>query len=195
MIRSVLTTSILVGLGVCILACGRNVGGPSSLDAATTIVAAHLPNGWTVATREDDQLPRGHYWGDWGRDYTGPLGRHMVLVGPQSVAMFWRATDGSSHSDAIARESLDVWIMPANYHEGFWSRINPEAPEHPIDVFVGANVRVFAMPSHTLIDQKHFTRILADATETDWPGSPSRTQKLSWPMWRTTLITALVDGS
>ena len=32
---------------------------------------------------------------------------------PQPVAMSWRSNDGSSHKDAIARESLDIWIMPA----------------------------------------------------------------------------------
>jgi hypothetical protein len=104
--------------------------------------------------------------------------------------MSWRARDGSSHNDAIARESLDVWIMPANYHEGFWSRINPDAPEHPTEVFSGDSVTVFAMPSH-LADPARFKGILANATETAWPDSPSRTRKLSWTAWRTTLADAL----
>ena len=142
--RLLLTTSIVAGLRVAAASCGRRAGRPKSVDAATAVVAAHLPNGWIVATREDDQLPQGHYWGDWGRDYAGPRGRHVVAVGPQPVAMSWRANDGTPHKDAIACESLDVWIMPANYREGFWSRINLHAPEHPREMFAGENVKVFA---------------------------------------------------
>jgi hypothetical protein len=109
--------------------------------------------------------------------------------------MSWRANDGSSHSEPIARESLNVWIMPANYHEGFWSRINPDAPEPPDEVFVGANVKAFAMPSHVLIDQTRFKNICADAVEMDWPDSPARSKKLSWPTWRPVLAAALAAGS
>jgi hypothetical protein len=190
-IRFVLTAPIVVGLCVAAACCGRRGDGPNSVDAATAVVAAHLPSGWSVRTREDDQLPQGHYWGDWGRDYTGPRGRHLVLVGPQSVAMSWRANDGSSHSDAIARESLNVWIMPANYHEGFWSRINPHAREPPKEVFVGGHMKAFAMPSHEVVDETRYKNIRADAVEMDWPDSPSRSKKLSWPTWRTELAAVL----
>lgn len=109
--------------------------------------------------------------------------------------MSWRANDGTAHKDAIAHESLDVWIMPANYREGFWSRINLHAPEHPTEVFAGESMKVFAMPSHALIDQTRFKEILANATETDWPDSSSRSGKLSWTTWRTTLASALAAGS
>jgi hypothetical protein len=109
--------------------------------------------------------------------------------------MSWRANDGTAHKDAIARESLDVWIMSANYREGFWSRINLHAPEHPTEVFAGDSVKVFAMPSHALVDQVRFENILANANETDWPDSPARTKKLSWATWRTTLASALAAGS
>lgn len=170
--RLLLKTSIVAGLCVATASCGRGAGGPKSVDAATAVVAAHLPNGWMVATREDGQLPQGHYCGDWGRDYAGPRG-HVVAVGPQAVAMSWRANDGTAHKDAIARESLDVWIMPANYREGLWSRVNLHAPEHPTEVFAGASVKVFAMPSHALVDQVRFKSILANANETDWPDSPA----------------------
>ena len=175
------------------VSCGRAAAGPNSIDAATSVVAVHLPGGWSVATREDGQLPQGHYWGDSGRDYAGPRGRHLVAIGPQPVAMSWRANDGSSHKDAISRESLDIWIMPANYREGFWSRISLHAPEHPTEVFSGSSVKVFAMPSHALIDQTRFKEILANAAETDWPDSPSRSGKLSWTTWQTTLASALCE--
>jgi hypothetical protein len=50
--------------------------------------------------------------------------------------------------------------MPANYREGFWSRINLHAPEHPTEVFAGESVKVFAMPSHALVDQVRFKNFL-----------------------------------
>ena len=194
LIRLLLTASILAGICAAAVSCARGAGGPNSTDAATSVVAAHLPSGWTVASREDGQLPQGHYWGDWGRDYAGPRGRHMVAVGPQPVAMSWRANDGSSRKDPIARESLDIWIMPGDYREGFWSRINPHAPQHPTMVFSGTNVTVFAMPSHKLIDETRFKQIGANATLTEWPASPWNTGKLSWADWRTTLADALATG-
>ena len=64
--RLLLMTSIVAGFCVATANCGRGAGGPKSVDAATSVVAAHLPKGWMVATREDGQLPQGHYWGDWG---------------------------------------------------------------------------------------------------------------------------------
>ncbi|PYR72401.1 MAG: hypothetical protein DMF86_23785 [Acidobacteria bacterium] len=90
---------------------------------------------------------------------------------------------------------MDIWIMPADYREGFWPRINLHAPEHPTEVSSGSAVKVFAMPSHALIDQTRFKDILASAAETDWPDSPSRSRKLSWTTWRTTLADALAAGS
>jgi hypothetical protein len=148
MMRVLLTASIAVGFCAGAVSCGRRAGGPNNIDVSTSLLAGHLPSGWTVAVREDSQLPQGHYWGDWSRDYAGPRGRDVVAVGPQPVALSWRANDGSSHTDSIARESLDIWIMPANYREGFWSRINLHAPEHPTEIFSGSSVKVFAMPSH-----------------------------------------------
>src|SRR5260221_4518218 len=109
--------------------------------------------------------------------------------------MSWLAKDGSSYKDAIARESLDIWIMPSDYREGFWSRVNFEAPEHPTEIFAGEDVKVYAIPSHALIDQTRFKEILANAAETNWPDSPSRSRKLSWTTWRTTLASALAARS
>lgn len=76
-----------------------------------------------------------------------------------------------------------------------WSRISPHAPAHPSTVFSGQNVKVFAMPSHALVNQVRFKSILANANETDWPDSPARTMKLSWATWRTTLSSVLAGGS
>lgn len=60
----------------------------------------------------------------------------------------------------------------------------------------GVNVvaRVFAMPSHAVIDQARFKEIRAHAAERDWPDSPSRNRKLWWTRWRTTLASALRES-
>lgn len=175
--------------------CAHGTGGPSNIDLATAKVAQQLPAGWAVANREDGQVPQGHYWGDWGRDYNGPRGRHVALLGPSPVAISWRTSDGTWRQEPIARESLELWIMPATYHEGLWSRINPHAPSHPPIVFSGASVIVFAMPSHHVVDEVRSRQILASATETGWPGSPSASGELSWRNWRTRLEGALAGGT
>jgi len=158
------------------------------LESATASVASHLPQGWTVARIEDGQLPTGHYWGDWGANYTGPRGRHLVLLGPGTVNVCWKDAAGTWRNDAVARESLDVWLMPENYSESLWSRINPHAPPTPWLLSSRGGIQLYAMPSHEVVDQKRFDAILRAALEVDWPRSPGRTGEVSWGDWRGKLV-------
>jgi hypothetical protein len=61
---------LVVGLCVAAASCARGAEGPKSVDAATAVVAAHLPNGWTVATRE----------ANYRRDTTGAI-RATITAG------------------------------------------------------------------------------------------------------------------
>ena len=98
-------------------ACGSKAVGPADVESATSAIAQHLPSGWKVASRLDGQLPTGHYWGDWNRDYKGPRGRLINVLGPNSVELSWRDMSGVPRHDALAKESLQVWLMPAKYVE------------------------------------------------------------------------------
>ncbi len=186
--------AIVIGASVACTQDARQTG-PLDVDTATAAIAAHLPSQWNIAARADGQVPQGHYWGDWGRDYRGLRGRHLVVLGPGAVSMHWRDNGGASRSDPIGRESLDIWIMPGAYREGFWSRVNPEAPKHAAIVVDRDDVRVFAMASHTVVDQLRFEQILTGAIETNWPDSPDRTGDLSWPTWSADLRRALTAPS
>jgi hypothetical protein len=174
--------------------CGTGAAGPPDVSAATGAIVASLPAGWTTASQQDGQLPHGHYWGDWGRDYKAPRGRLVVLSGPEAVSIAWRAGDGVWRQEPIARESLELWFMPAEYIEGLWSRINPHAPEPAARIFSGTKVMAYAMPSHRVVDEPGLKRILAAATETGWPDSPSRVDRVSWSNWQADLQRVLSAG-
>src|SRR5437870_8484536 len=131
-----------------LVACEKPPAGPPDVEAGTIVIAQHLPPGWTLANRIEGQLPEGHYWGDWGRDYKGPRGRQLILVGPRRVELSWRDNAGVWRHEPLAKESLEIWLMPADYSEGFWSRVNPHASPPARLVFSGAMLKVYAVPSH-----------------------------------------------
>ena len=176
--------------------CEQRSVGPADLEAASGVVAAHLPPSWLVASQLEGQLPQGYYWGDWGRDYAGPRGRELVLVGPTPVEFSWADDLGVRHREPIAKESLEVWLMPADFSEGFWSRFNPEAPRLALLVSSSAMLKAYAIPSHYITDKSRFDAILPMAMETDWPESPSRARghALSWSTWRVDLQRALASN-
>ena len=64
-------------------ACSATSSGPPS-DRVPALVLTLAPAGWVVAEDESGQVPEGHYWGDWGRDYQGPRGRRVIFIGPSS---------------------------------------------------------------------------------------------------------------
>src|SRR5687768_8807404 len=100
-------------------------------DRVSSIVLKSAPAGWSVAEDVAGQLPEGHYWGDWGRDYQGPRGRRLVLVGPREIDFSWRDRLGAWQREKIAKEALYLWIMPGDYRESWASWLNPHAPLHP----------------------------------------------------------------
>jgi hypothetical protein len=161
--------------------CRADAGGPQTTAEARRALAAALPASWSVVRSEDDQLPWGHYWGDWGANYTGPKGVLVVLVGPQPAYMCWQATSGEWHRDPVGREAIDVWLMPATYSQGFWSWLNPHAPPRAPLVFSGAAIKAYAQPADET-DELASKAILAKATATGC-GAEAATD-LSWSAWR-----------
>ena len=107
--------------------CGRVERGPSSLAGAESIVRSALPVEWQVAEVESGQIPWGHHWGE---DYQGPTGQRMVLVGPRTVNVSWCAQDGTWNRSPMAREALEIWIMPGNYRDS-WGSILSMPCAHP----------------------------------------------------------------
>lgn len=179
--RFVFSTAFLL-----VAACSAAPSGPQP-DRVPTIVLESAPAGWSVAEDVAGQLPEGHYWGDWGRDYQGPRGRRLVLVGPREVDFAWRDQLGVWQQEKLGKEALYVWIMPGNYRESWASWLNPHAPPHAELSFAGTNVRVYAKAGVHVTSEARLKAILKHATETGGMDTDGRERTLSWSTWRTDL--------
>jgi hypothetical protein len=127
-------------------ACSPTSGGPAPDQVPATVLKL-APTGWVIAADTVGQVPEGHYWGDRGRDYQGPRGRHVVFMGPRDVEFIWRNRNGAWQHENLSKETLELWIMPGNYRESWASWFNLHAPPAAELIFSGANVKVYAKPS------------------------------------------------
>lgn len=182
-----LPTAIVLA-GVITWGCGER--GPelsqpySNPKVADRLVGA-APQTWTLAERKEDQVPWGHHWSD---GYRGHGGTKLILVGPTPVNLHWQDQAGGWHEEPLARESLEVWILPAEYREGRWGFHGPPPAE-----LVAANRmdRVYALPSHRLNSEDEFNAFLKKVSATSWPASPHNGASLSWKSWKVDLTKAL----
>jgi hypothetical protein len=173
-------------LGGCITA---HDGTPVDVAPFTALIGRSLPSKWTIAKINENEIPFGHHWGDWSGPYRGPRGTLLVIVGPAPVSLSWVDTDGRSHRDAIAVESLNVWLMPPGYRNDWRTLLTMHAPPQPARIFADECIRVYARPSHQLtISEEQFGDQMRRATATSWPESPwNDPSRLSWKSWQADL--------
>jgi hypothetical protein len=170
------------------VACGQT--GPELKQAYTnpTVrdrLVASAPQSWSLVETKEDQVPFGHHWSD---GYKGHGGTKLVLLGPTPVSFHWRDQAGQWHDDRIARESLEIWILPAEYREGRYGFHDPIPPDL---VAATRTVRVYARPSHRLNSEGEFESYLKRAAETSWPQSPYNGAAVSWTTWKKDLANAI----
>jgi hypothetical protein len=168
---------------------GPELAEPYSNPRLVKQVVAAMPHGWSLAETLEDQIPRGHHLSD---GYKGHGGTKVVLVGPTPVYLHWRDQGGSWHDDALAKESVELYVMPPEYRQG-WSGF--DAPI-PADLVVANQVtRIYGLATHHLNSESEFDRLLQRATVTSWPISPhSGTMSLSWETWKTDVSRAVGGG-
>lgn len=183
----------LVALSILVAMTGCRTGadGPRTTAEARRVLEAALPASWSVARSQDGQVPWGHYWGDWGANYNGPRGVLVVLVGPEPSEMCWQSASGEWHRDPVGREAIDVWLMPGAYSQGFWSWLNPHAPQRAPLVFSGAAIKVYAQSSRYVTDEAAIKAILAKAAATGCDAEV--VTDLSWGVWRSDIQRALEE--
>jgi len=163
---------------------GAQEEGPRAEVAA---IEAAAPPAWHAARVEQGTIPSGHHWGE---RYGGPRGTLLVLVGPTDVFLNWSERGGPWHREALAKESLHIWVMPPSYRDSFWSFLNIHRPAQPELVFKGERSRVYARASHEAVDTPRLQELLGQYA-TAWPDSPHETGALSWRTWRQDLTLAL----
>ncbi|ANH70948.1 hypothetical protein ABE85_25705 (plasmid) [Mitsuaria sp. 7] len=104
----------------------------------------------------------------------------------------WQSKSGVWTREALARESLTLYFMPAAYSE---DRIrSPKGPQSATLAFENHGCQVYGYVSFQTIDSKRFDTLLKVANATRWVGGPTTDQELSWPTWKLQLRQAMGAG-
>jgi hypothetical protein len=171
-------------LGLCLVTLAFPVEAQHSLSSAAleSAVRAAFPSSWSVAERKDGQIPWGHHWCD---EYKGVTGVLLVAVGPSPVPVKFLDASGTWTARPVARESLEIWIMPATYHDNATAALCFQRPVQPTAVVGTRDARVWARPAHRINSDAEFNAILSQYRAIAWPESPSNdATRLSWPSWQ-----------
>jgi hypothetical protein len=172
-----------------LLSCARDNPSPYENPTVQKAIIAAAPRGWTLAEVVPNQFP-------WGHNRSGGAkngGVKLILVGPQDVECVWRDSSGAWHSEVLAKESLELWIMPPYYYESLSDLINIHRPIPARLVHDGTSVRVYAQPSIRLVSEQRSREVLQQAAETGGcPRAPyNGATQLSWSNWQEDLNRAL----
>jgi hypothetical protein len=118
------------------------------------------PVNWEIIQIKEKEIPWGHYW---GIDYDGPKGDLLVLEGPADVLFNWQDKSGKWHNAPIAKEALELWIMPPEYKRS-WKRFfvfhRPISAKH---IFSGELGKVYGRQSHHITSKEEFKKLLSQA--------------------------------
>lgn len=159
-----------------------------SQDRLIDNIKKSIPSEWRIAEIKSDVIPRGHYW---GLEYKGPKGLSIVLEGPMDVFLHWKDKKGDWHQEALAKESLELWIMPHEYRESWKRFFIIHRPKSAELLFSGRIIKVYVYPAHRGVSDKKFNEILSHAKSTSWPDSPANNGVLSWKTWKKDLTNSL----
>lgn len=149
-------------------------------------ILSKAPEGWKIAEKRLNAVPEG-----FSNKYI--KGELYVFCGPKKVNWNWKDRTGNWHREALAHESLEVWILPGEYGPGIKTYLTIKGPILPTKVYQSQSVVVYAMPSHRLItSQDEFNRLTSKASEMYWDDSGGK-HAISWINWWVSIATALQD--
>lgn len=160
------------------------------ISEAAIRIERGLPSGWTVVEREAGQIPWGHHWCN---EYRGTTGIKLIAVGPKTVnaRMLDRST-GKWADQPMAKEAVEIWIMPGAYRDSPAAALCVHRPIQPESIARSQGVAVWARPAHRLNSAAEFNAALAQSNGSGWPESPwNDWTKLSWASWKRDLASAI----
>jgi hypothetical protein len=181
---------------VSICACSKTTNGPPP-EAVPAIVLKMAPRGWAIADDTSGQVPYGHYWGNREAEYRGPRGRRIVFMGPGDVQFTWWDKNDDLQRENLAKETLEVWIMPGAYRESWESRLAWHTPPRAELIFSSVTVKIYANESARWASQAseaRFNVILKEASTRVRPLGLCEVP-LSWSTWRADLIRELAASA
>lgn len=159
------------------------------LDRAVKAVVAALPPRWALVEERTNEIPYGHHWGE---NYVGPKGILIIAKGIRPVNAEFANTNGTWRAVHVATEALEIWIMPSNYSNSFWSWLSISRPIQPVVVVGQGPVKVYASQWAVLLSKKDFNEILKKSAAVRWPDPQVDSSKfLAWKDWRSRLREAI----
>ncbi len=144
-------------------------------------IIENIPSKWRLVERKLGVIPYGHYWGS---EHEGPKGFSLILEGDEDVYLHWKDNNGLWHQEALAKESLELWIMPPDYSESWKRYFIIHRPKSAELLFPGKSARIYGYPGHRIVSDERFTQIILHAKSTKWPESPANKSALSWGTWK-----------
>lgn len=146
-------------------------------------IVAKIPGSWRVIGEKTGVIPYGHYN---GLKYEGSGGLSVVLEGDRNVFCHWKNKNGVWHQEALAKESLEIWIMPPEYHQSWKRFFIMKTPVPAEKIYSGKEAKVYSYPTHHIESREEFEKIISSlpAVITSWPDSPHHTGILSWVTWK-----------
>jgi hypothetical protein len=146
------------------------------------VLAGVLPEGWSLIESKDGQAPPGH----------GPVeqyGRLYVLLGPGPVAFQWKDESGEWHEEALARETVELWVMPGFYRPSLRRFLEHHRHIPPERIYRSDSLRVYGRVSHRIIAEEQFSELLQSARSTSW--SDIGRKDCTWQDWPRDLAAGL----
>lgn len=156
------------------VACGTADSEVPPASEIQEILIGALPADWRLVESREGQGPQGH-------GPVEPNGQLHVLVGPGPVSFRWQDAAGEWHDEELAREAIEVWVMPGSYRPSlrrFWEHHRQVPPQ---GVHASRRVRVYAQVSHRLVDEERFNALLSVARSTSW--SDIVDKSCTWEDW------------
>jgi len=143
-------------------------------------IEANIPSGWKIKETKEGEIPWGHYW---GLEYSGAKGTLILLEGPANVNFRWRDSGGNWHTEPLAKEALELWIMPPGYGDTWKRFFTPHRPVTAKKILSNNKWAIYGHPTHRITSEETFQGLLKQATSTGWPRSPHNEGALSWSTW------------
>lgn len=163
------------------------------LNDTERLIVEKMPESWQVLDVKRGVIPYGHYD---GVDYKGPQGLLLTVEGSRTVYLHWKDNEGLWHREPLAKESLELWIMPPEYHRSWRRFFSMKGPIPAEKIYSGSAVKIYAKPGHYISDSEALDELISsqEAVSTSWPESPSHTGEISWPNWKNDIKQA-IDAS
>lgn len=173
---------LIVVFSFCIVSIAM-VSDYNELEYYAKIIEDSMPDSWRLIKKITGVIPYGHYD---GLEYDGSKGILLLLEGDIDVFFHWKDKNEVWHREALAKESLEIWIMPPEYRLSWKRFFVMKSPVPAKEVYSDEKIRVYGYTSHHIESLKEFNEIASSfpSITTGWPDSPYHTGVLSWVTWK-----------